>query len=119
MKFFLGLLFISFSCFGSGPEYASSFLIELYDQKVKVTSPKSKKKIVSIIVQNNMNETLRANIVANGKVVKRFAVNPTAKEVLQIKYKGIRNLQLVPLSPPSQAVHLKFNQRPYEIPEKN
>lgn len=95
-----------------------AFIVELSDQKIKVTSPKSKVKIVSVIVKNLTFDKIRAELRSRDKVLKRFVIKAKKKEVFEVNYETAKKLFFVPVSPPFETIDLKFSKGPYEIPEK-
>lgn len=111
----IGLIF-SISSFGS---YTDSFIVEVTDRKIKVTSPKKKINIVSIIIKNTTFDKIISEIRSESKVLKRFVLKPEGKEVIQVDYSKVKKLYYIPVAPPFETVELRFEQKPYEIPEKN
>ena len=96
----------------------AAFIVELNENKIRVTSPKTKTKIVSVIVKNQTFDKIRAELRSRDKVLKRFVIKSKAKEVYEVDYSKAKSLSLVPISPPFETVLLKFSKGPYEIPEK-
>lgn len=116
------LVMIIFICMTSMSLYAQensdSFLVTIDDDKIRVVSPKTKKKIVGIIVKNNTFDDIRSEIATEKKVLKRFNLKSQSSASMQVNYSKLKTLYYVSIAPPFQAVELKFSQRPYEIPEK-
>lgn len=100
-------------------QYTPSFIVEVTDRKIKVTSPLKKVDIVSIIIMNKTFEKITSVLKSDTKVLKRFVLKPEGKEVIQVNFSKVKALYYVPVSPPFEAVKLMFKQRPYEIPQKN
>jgi hypothetical protein len=100
-------------------QFTPSFIVEVSDRKIKVTSPLKKVDIVSIIIVNKTFEKITSELKSDKKVLKRFVLKPEGKEVIQVNFSKVKALYYVPVSPPFEAVKLIFKQRPYEIPEKN
>lgn len=96
-----------------------SFIVDISDQKIKVTSPSKKIPVASIIVRNQTLERIISEIRSEDKVIKRFVLKAEGKEVIQVDFSKIKKLYYVPVSPPFEAAELKFSQGPYEIPPKN
>lgn len=111
----IGLLF-SLNLYAS---YTDAFIVEVTDRKIKVTSPKKKMKIVSIIIKNTTFDKIISEIRSDQKVLKRFVLKPEGKEVIQVDYSKVNKLYYIPVAPPFETVELRFEQKPYEIPEKN
>lgn len=112
---FLILVLTSLSSVAS---YTDSFIVEVTDRKIKVTSPLKKIDIVSIIIKNTTFDKIISEIRSDKKVLKRFVLKPEGKEVIQIDYSKVNKLYYVPIAPPFESVELRFEQKPYEIPEK-
>ena len=112
MKFTLFiLLFLTASAYG---QHTGSFIVEINDQSIKVTSPLKKQSTVSIIVKNNTLDKIVSELRSENKVLKRFVLKAEGKEVLQVNYSKVKTLFYVPVAPPFEAVELRFEQRPYE-----
>ena len=116
MKF---LIFFFLLILNANAQFTESFLVEVKDRSIKVTSPKKKSDVVSIIVTNNTLDKIVSEVRADDKVIRRFRLNPESKEVIQVEMKKVKHLKYLPISPPFEAAELKFNQKVYEIPEKN
>jgi hypothetical protein len=116
MKYFLLCLFMMTTAQAS--EFTDAFVITVHDQKVRVTSPKNKIKLVSILVKNETFEDIRSEIASEKKVLKRFNLKAQSSRSLQVNLKNVKTLFYVSIAPPFQAVELKFSERPYEIPPK-
>ena len=114
---FLSLFFI-LAELAYGKKHTKSFIVELKDQSIKVTSPPKKVDIVSIIVKNGTFDKIISVLKSENKVLKRFVLKAQGKEVIQVDLQKTKKLFYVPISPPSESVELKFKERPYEIPEK-
>ena len=109
------LVLISLPNFAS---YTDSFIVEVTDRKIKVTSPLKKIDIVSIIIKNTTFDKIISELRSDEKVLKRFVLKPEGKEVIQVDYSKVNKLYYVPIAPPFESVELRFKQKPYEIPEK-
>ena len=116
MKLSLLLCFLlpSFS-FG---RYTEAFIVEVHNQSIKVTSPLKKVDAVSIIIKNNTFDKIVSELRSETKVLKRFVLKEQGKEVLQVDYSKTKALFYVPVAPAFEAVELKFEQGPYEVPAK-
>ncbi|MBT4792360.1 MAG: hypothetical protein HON90_12385 [Halobacteriovoraceae bacterium] len=99
-------------------QFTASFIVDINEQSIKVTSPKQKKGNISIIIKNNTFDKIISELRSKTKVLKRFVLQPEKKEIIQVDFSKVDALYYVPVSPPFEAVELKFNQRPYEVPEK-
>ena len=104
--------------FNSWAQYSDAFKVDVYDRRITVSSPEKKVKVVSAIIINHTLDKIVSELRADNKVIKQFVLLPDKKEVIQVKMEGVKLLKYVPLAPPFDAAELKFNQRPYEIPEK-
>jgi hypothetical protein len=99
-------------------QHTDSFIVEINDQTIKVTSPLKKTETVSIIIKNNTLDKITSELRSDKKVLKRFVLKEEGREVIQVNYSKVKTLFYVPIAPPFEAAELRFEQRPYEIPEK-
>ena len=99
-------------------KFSQSFIVDVNDQHISITSPLKKTDVVSIIVKNNTLDKIVSELKSNDKVIKRFVLKPEGKEVFQVKLEGVKKLEYVPIAPPFESADLRFEQKPYEIPEK-
>ena len=99
-------------------KYTESFIVDVKDRSISVTSPLKKVDNVSIIINNKTLDKIVSELRSEQKVLKRFVLKPEGKEVIQLSLKGIKKLYYVPIAPPFEAAELRFEQRAYEIPEK-
>ena len=116
MKLFLFGVLISYGVFAV--EHTVAFVVTVQDQKVRVTSPKHKIKLVSILVKNETFQDIRSEISSEKKVIKRFNLKAQSSRSVQVNIEKVKTLFYVSVAPPFQAVELKFSERPYEIPPK-
>ena len=105
-------------CLNSWAKNTDSFVIEMNDQGMAVTSPSKKLETVSIIIKNNTLDKIISELRSKKKVLKRFVLKANGKEVLSVNMKKFDTLYYVPLSPPFEAAQLKFKQKVYEVPKK-
>lgn len=114
MKYLLLFIFVSHAF----SKTSDSFIVEIGDQNMVVTSPAEKKDNVSIIVINNTLDKIVSELKTDKKVLKRFVLTPNGKEVSSVNMKSTDTLYFVPLAPPFEAAKLEFNKKTYEIPAK-
>jgi hypothetical protein len=112
-------LFLLFLCLFSEAhaQYSNSFIVEIDERKIRVTSPKNKTDIVSIVVVNKTLDKIISEVRDGNKVLKRFTLKKEGKEVLQIDTTKTKHLSYVPIAPAFESVDLKFSKGPYEVPE--
>ncbi len=103
------------SAFG---KYTPSFIVNVGDRSISVTSPKEKVKIASVIIINDTLDKIVSELRSNDRVLKRFVLRPQGKEVFQVSFESVNKIYYVPIAPPFESVELKFSQRSYEVPEK-
>lgn len=115
MKYLILLFFLCSPAFG---KYADSFIVDVKDRSIKVTSPLKKVDVVSIIVVNHTFDKIISEIRSGKKILKRFVLKPEGKEIVQVDYRAFKSIQYISIAPPFEEVELKFSQRPYEVPEK-
>lgn len=126
---FLFLLFFSQVSFAL--ESASSFVIEIQERKISVTSPTEKNinqtlgleddpasSKIGVIFENKTLDKIYAEFRKNSETIKRFVLEANQNKTIEIDKKLINGLYFVPVSPPFQGVPLKFSQGKYEIPQK-
>lgn len=113
---FLLLLSIPINSFAQ--ENAEAFLVTIYEDKIRVVSPKKKQDIVSVIIKNDTFDKITSEVRSDTGIIKRFVLKSQGSKSLQVEYSKIKTLFYVSIAPPFQAVELKFSQRAYEIPEK-
>lgn len=116
------ILFSILFCFGLYAQESSyeSFLVKVAEDKVKVITPKTKDKIVTIIIENKTFERIISEVRSDKKVLKRFTLEPEgnrgANFSLTVDFSKVDKLFYVSVSPPFQAVPLELKGKNYEIP---
>ena len=119
---FLTLEIFSFLCSSSAFAQKSyeSFFVKVEDQKISVVSPKERKKIVTIVVQNETFDKIFSEIRTENKTLKRFALQPSGKKgstyTLTVDFTQAKKIFYVSIAPPFQEVPLVFSERNYEVP---
>ncbi|MCO4753651.1 MAG: hypothetical protein KC478_04180 [Bacteriovoracaceae bacterium] len=97
-----------------------SFIVNVEDEKISVTSPEKKKKVVTIVVKNNSFDKIVSEIKSDSKVLKRFTLFPSGKKgstyTLTVDYEKSGTVYYAPVAPPFQAVPLTFSKGSYEVP---
>jgi len=117
MKYLFLFIIVVMPTFALG-QSSESFIVDISDQKIRVTSPSKKIPVASIIIRNQTLDKIISEIRSENKVIKKFVLKGEGKEVIQIDFSKVNKLYYVPVSPPFEAAELKFSQRPYEIPPK-
>jgi hypothetical protein len=110
------IVLLSFHCYAK--EKSESFLVDLHDKKVKVTSPIKKRPIVGFIVNNHTLSTIHAKIATPKKDLKFFTIKSQKSKAFDIKINNEEKVYLVSISPPDQEIELVFDRKAYEIPAK-
>lgn len=111
-------LLVLFFIFSIASVYGESFIVEISNHSLRVSSPERVLDPVSVVVKNMTTIKIHAELRSTDKVLSRFVVDANDSNTLQVKLPKNKKLYYLTVSPPSQAVELKFNQRTYEIPEK-
>ena len=97
-----------------------SFIVNVNDENITVTSPDKKKKVATIVVKNNSFDKVVSEIRSDDKVLKRFTLFPSGKKgssfTLTIDFDKVGTIYYAPIAPPFQAVPLKFSKGGYEVP---
>lgn len=130
-KIFLLCFILFFSQVGFALESASSFVVEIQEKKISVTSPTGKdinlalgiendpaSSKIGVIFNNKTLDKIYAEFRNDSKVLKRFVLEGNQNKTIEIEKKFIDGLYFVPVSPPFQGVPLKLSQGKYEIPQK-
>ena len=117
MKYLVMIFSFSF-VFSVFAESTGSFIVDINERRIKVTSPPKKLDVVSLIIRNETDEKIISEIRSSDKVLKRFVLKALGREVIQINFTKIKKLYYVPVSPPFEAAELRFSREAYEIPEK-
>lgn len=120
MKILLPILFLlSINSLFAKKSY-ESFVVEVMEEKIKVTTPGKEQKITTIIVENKTYDRIISEIKTDKKVLKRFTLEPEgtkgANFSLTVDFSKVKNLYYVPISPPFQAAPLDPKGKNYEIP---
>lgn len=95
-----------------------AFLIQINDRSVVVKAPEVKKKLFSIIVENNSLSDQVGKFVIKGETLKFISVKAGKSETVEVENKSNNNLVFIPVSPSLQDVELVFGKKEYEIPPK-
>jgi hypothetical protein len=95
------------------------FLVKVFDQSIKVTSPPKHLPFLSIIVENNTLVTLLGKVQTSTKNVIGFiTVKPNSFQSLPLRIKEGERIFFIPMAPPFQEVELIIGNKTYEIPPK-
>lgn len=119
MKGLIFLIFLVLSVSSFASQNSEAFLVTIKNMSIQVISPAKKIDTVSVVIKNDTSEKLIGELRSETRVLKRFSLAPLSNKTLLVNMKNEKQLYYVSVAPPFQAVALKFNERPYEIPEKN
>jgi hypothetical protein len=97
---------------------SEAFIVTVKNMSIHVISPFTKGQTVSVVIKNETMVKLTSELRSRTKVLKRFTLKPLSSKSILVNTKGLKQLYYVSVAPPFQAVELKFNEKPYEIPEK-
>lgn len=111
-------LIMSSSDLALAQQKSEAFIVTVKNLSVQVISPENKLNTVSVIVKNDTAVKLVSELRSEGRVLKRFSLKPLSSKTILVSMKKVKQLYYVSIAPPFQAVALKFNEQPYEIPEK-
>lgn len=115
MRIFLLLLF---PLLISAQSKVETFIIQVQDRSMKVLSPKKKKSIMTVLVENRSLSDQVGKFMIEGKNLKFVSVPSGKSETVEIENKSGATVYFVPLSPAFQEVELIFGKKAYEIPSK-
>lgn len=114
---FVLLVFGGFSNALKGQQRADAFIVNVFDQSVKVVSPDKSSQSLHAIIKNNTLTTIRGKIqTSDNIVVSYFTLHEGDSESVKIGDLGLKKLFFFPLSPSFQEVELKIGMKAYEIP---
>lgn len=108
----------------------SSFYVLIQERKISVSSPDKKnllssqglssanaKTKVSLVFDNKTLDKIYAELKTKSKSIEKFVIKPNQNKTIEVEMDLIGKLSFVPISPPFQAIPLKFSQGTYEIPQ--
>ena len=116
MKFMLGVLF--FTSMVIAQPKVETFVVQVKDRSMAVLSPKTKKTIFTVLVENRSLSDQIGKFTVEGKLLKFISVKSGETESVEIENKASANVVFVPVSPAFQEVELIFGKKAYEIPSK-
>ncbi len=117
MRLFVLWICLIFStlAFGKG---ADSFIIQIQDRSMKVTSPTKKNNVLTVLIENRSLSDQVGKFMIKGKNLKFVSIPSGKNETTEIQNKEGATVYFVPLSPAFQEVELVFGKKAYEIPSK-
>lgn len=100
-------------------EKADAFIVNIYDDRVKVLSPTKYDPKLAVIIQNKTLVAISGKVqTKSGRVISYIRVEPSKSGSVSVKALKDEPVFFIPLSPPSQQVELKLGSKPYEIPPR-
>ncbi len=112
---FIILFLYTFSLYGK--ERADTFVVDIFDKKVKIVAPERNTKEVSVILRNNTLSAIRGKLVtSNRKLIEMVMIKPQKNVSVDINLKKDDHAFFIPLAPASQEVILRWGEKSYEIP---
>lgn len=119
LQIFTFILFFVFSQKGLSYEKADSFVVKVYDEKVRVLSPKKYDPLLKVVIENKTLSKITGKVeTGSGEVLAFVSILPAKFTSVSVKSLKSEKVFFVPLSPPLQRVELKIGNKPYEIPPK-
>jgi len=123
MKFlsFTLILILSLSGINSlAYESPDAFIVKVFNEKVRVLSPKKFDSPMSVIIENKTQVIIKGRITTESGSSEEF-ISLDAGKSTSVKLKNLNKEKLffVPMSPPLQKVELKLGSKPYEIPPRS
>lgn len=115
---FLFALFMLFPMLALAQVKAETFIIEIQDRSMKVSSPEKKKPFLTVLVENRSLSDQVGKFMVKGKNLKFVSIPSGKSETVEIENKSAGPVYFVPLSPAFQDVELIFGKKAYEIPSK-
>lgn len=100
-------------------EQADAFIVKIFDDRVRVLSPKKFDERLTVIIENKTLTLIKGRLETDkGEFLKFVSISPNKSESLNVRRLKTDRLFFVPLAPPSQKVELKLGNKPYEIPPR-
>lgn len=100
-------------------EKADSFVVKVYDEKVRVLSPNKYDPLLKVVIENKTLSKITGKVeTGSGEVLAFISILPSKFTSVSVKSLKSEKVYFVPLSPPLQKVELKIGNKPYEIPPK-
>lgn len=118
---FITIFLLSLSGFNSfAYESPDAFIVKVFNEKVRVLSPKKFDSPMSVIIENKTQVTIKGRVTTESGSSEEF-ISLDAGKSTSIKLKNLdkEKLFFVPMSPPLQKVELKLGSKPYEIPPRS
>tara|TARA_R110002072_G_scaffold276051_1_gene437506 strand:+ start:247512 stop:247889 length:378 start_codon:yes stop_codon:yes gene_type:complete len=117
---FIYLIFFSTQVLASTPQVrTNAFIVKIFDERVAVTSPIKEEKEVSVIIENKTLVKVVGKVeTESGQILGYISLPPKKFQTLSLAQRGKEKVYFIPMSPASQRVILKFNNKAYEIPPK-
>jgi hypothetical protein len=98
---------------------SDSFIIRMFDDKVRIVAPDKRQDQVSLIIENSGLSKVYASLEGRKHIYKVFSLEPNSKKSFQLdEIVKNDNLTILPISPGFQEIPLIFGQKAYEIPPK-
>ena len=99
---------------------SDAFKVDILEKKIKVTSPKSFKKNISVIVTNESLSKIVFKVIRDtGKSLGFHSVVPKSFKSIDLSFNDLSDeYYIVPFAPASQRVILKLGQEAYDIPSR-
>jgi len=101
-------------------ESPDAFIIKVFNEKVRVLSPKKFDSPMSVIIENKTQVTIKGRVTTESGSSEEFLSLQAGKST-SVKLKNVNSEKIffVPMSPPLQRVELKLGSKPYEIPPRS
>ena len=115
LLFLTFILVISARALAKGPD---SFIIQIQDRSMKVSSPEKKSSVLTVLIENRSLSDQVGKFMVKGKNLKFVSIPSGKNETTEIQNKNGAQVYFVPLSPAFQEVELVFGKKAYEIPSK-
>ena len=99
---------------------SDAFKVDIFDKEIKVISPKSFKKNISVIVTNESLSKIVFKVIRDtGESLGFYTLLPRSFKSIDLNFSNLNDEYfIVPFAPASQKVTLKLGQEAYDIPSK-
>lgn len=118
-KFLFLCLFFIIHFSSQGSERSETFIVYLFENKVKVTAPKKDDPKLALLLENKTLTKIIGKIESeSGRVLGFVTIEPGKSKTFSLEKRSGEKVRFVPMSPPFQAIDLIIGLESYEIPPK-
>lgn len=116
--FLFPLLFFIVLTKGYCDEMSDTFIVKIFDRKIKVSSPKKIDGKMAVILENKTLNKVYGKISTDYRLIKHISIDSQKSISVPFKIHNYEKLSFTPLAPAFQSVALIPGKSSYEIPPK-